>query len=96
MYAIIFEVNTSFVETLSSDEYSKINANIRFFLEKNSFIMKNYNTYFGNENISAVDCFLTIQKLTKKHIEFANLVSDIQMLRIAENCDMLKVINSVL
>jgi virulence-associated protein VapD len=44
--------------------------------------------YFGNSNIDAVQCVLTVQKLAKQYSWFSICVKDIRMLRIEENNDL--------
>ena len=62
-------------------------------MEANNFNWKQGSVYFGNENISAVSCVVTIQKLAKTYPWFSSCVKDVRMLRIEENNDLLPAIS---
>ena len=55
------------------------------FLKNNNFTHQQGSLYFGDETIDAVRCVLVIQKLSKKLSWLSKCVTDIRMLRIEEN-----------
>ena len=90
MYAVTFDIDTNCL----GDEYhntSSTNAygDIRKFMESHNFNWQQGSVYFGNENINAVSCVTTIQKLSKTYPWFVACVKDIRMLRIEENNDLM-------
>ncbi len=52
------------------------------------FHRRQHSVYLGNDGISAVDCVLAVQKLSKMFSWFAPSVGDIMMLRIEDNNDL--------
>ncbi len=94
MYAITFDLDTNclgneYHNTSSTNAY----GDIRKFMEKNNFIWQQGSVYFGDENMNAVKCVMTIQKLAKKYPWFSACVKDVRMLRIEENNDLMDAIN---
>jgi len=68
MYAITFDIDTNCL----NNEYHTQSSNnaykdIRVFMEKNNFKWQQGSVYFGDKNVNAVSCVITIQKLSKKH-----------------------------
>ncbi len=59
------------------------------FLAERGFGWQQGSTYFGDENVDAVGCVLTIQELTSSFDWFSASVRDIRMLRIEENNDLM-------
>jgi virulence-associated protein VapD len=88
--AIIFDLN---LETLSEQFDSKTSSNayknIKNFMESNNFSWQQNSLYFGNENINAVTCVTTIQKLATTYPWFGMCAKNVQMLRIEEKIDLL-------
>lgn len=94
MYAITFDLDTNclgneYHNTSSTNDY----GDIRKFMEKNNFIWQQGSVYFGDENMNAVKCVMTIQKLAKKYPWFSACVKDVRMLRIEENNDLMDAID---
>ena len=52
------------------------------------FYRQQKSMYFGNDSISAVECVLAVQELSKMFPWFAPSVGDIRMLRIEDNNDL--------
>ncbi len=52
------------------------------------FYRQQKSMYFGNDGISAVECVLVVQELSKTFPWFAPSVGDIRMLRIEDNNDL--------
>jgi virulence-associated protein VapD len=93
MYAVTFDIDTNCLNAQYHNE-SSTNAygDIRKFMEANDFDWIQGSVYFGNENINAVNCVLTVQKLAKTYPWFSVCVKDIRMLRIEENNDLMSAI----
>lgn len=63
-------------------------AELRKVLEDRGFDWQQGSTCFGNENVTAVDCVLVVQELSRTYGWFKPSVRDIRMLRIEENNDL--------
>jgi len=86
MYAITFDIDTNCLgEQYHNDSSTNAYGDIRKFMEANDFEWQQGSVYFGNENINAVKCVMTIQKLSKEYSWFSACVKDVRMLRIEEN-----------
>jgi len=90
MYAVTFDIDTNCL----GDEYhtpSSTNAygDIRKFMEANGFNWQQGSVYFGDNDMTAVKCVITIQKLAKSYTWFTACVKDVRMLRIEENNDLM-------
>ena len=85
-YAIAFNLRTEDLTQYYSEK-SPGNAykEIGNFLKANGFIHQLGSLYFGDETIDAVRCVLLVQKLSKKLLWLSKCVTDIRMLRIEEN-----------
>jgi len=94
MYAVTFDIDTNCLnEQYHNESSTNAYGDIRKFMEANNFNWKQGSVYFGNENISAVSCVVTIQKLAKTYPWFSSCVKDVRMLRIEENNDLLPAIS---
>ena len=85
-YAIAFNLRMEdltqyYSQTSPNNAYKEIGN----FLKANGFAHQQGSLYFGDETIDAVRCVLLVQKLSKKLQWLQNCVSDIRMLRIEEN-----------
>ena len=94
MYAVTFDIDTNCL----GNEYhtpSSTNAygDIRKFMELNDFVWQQGSVYFGSDNMTAVKCVITIQKLAKMYPWFSACAKDVRMLRIEENNDLMDAIN---
>jgi virulence-associated protein VapD len=94
MYAVTFDLDTNclgmeYHNTSSTNAY----GDIRKFMEKNDFIWQQGSVYFGSENMNAVKCVMTVQRLAKAYPWFSACAKDIRMLRIEENNDLMDAIN---
>jgi virulence-associated protein VapD len=93
MYAVTFDIDTSCLnDHYHGNNYQNAYDDIRKFMEENGFKWKQGSVYFGDENINAVNCVLTVQKLAKKFPWFSACVKDVRMLRIEENNDLMPAI----
>ncbi len=96
MYAVTFDIDTNCIKEQYPDIHipNDIYGQIKKFMINNNFEWKQGSVYFGNENINAVTCVTTVQKLAKQIPEFANCVKDIRMLKIEEYNDLLPAIQA--
>ena len=85
MYAIIFELDAN----SPTDGAYKL---IHDFMSQNGFSHTQGSVYFGNSEMDAVKCVLTIQRLAREYPWFATCAKDVRMLRIEENNDLLPAI----
>ena len=89
MYAIVFDLDTATLEqTYPNASWRNAYSELRRVLEDRGFEWQQGSTYFGNENITAVDCVLAVQALKRAYNWFQPSVRDIRMLRIEENNDL--------
>ncbi len=87
MYAIVFDLDQ---ETLSKTyhvpSYQNAYGDIKKVLESHGFTRQQGSVYFGNVGeVDAVSCVLAVMDLAKANPWFAPSVTDIRMLRIEEN-----------
>lgn len=92
MYAIAFDLDQ---ETLSKTygvpSFNNAYNDIKNTLEEYGFIRQQGSVYFGND-ADAVKTIIAVRALVKKYSWFAPSVSDIQMLRIEENSNLMPVL----
>ncbi len=89
MYAIVFDLDTNLLrETYPTPSWNNAYSDVRRVLEQRGFDWQQGSTYFGNEQVTAVDCVLAVQELDRTYSWFQPSVRDIRMLRIEENNDL--------
>lgn len=89
MYAIVFDLDTNLLrETYPTPSWNNAYSDVRRVLEQRGFDWQQGSTYFGNEQVTAVDCVLAVQELNRTYSWFQPSVRDIRMLRIEENNDL--------
>jgi len=89
MYAIVFELNQDMLATLSTNPITTY-GDIKDALERHGFYWYKRNMYFGDvSKVDAVTCVLAVMDLAKQNPRFALSVSDIRMLRIEDNNDLM-------
>ncbi len=94
MYAVTFDIDTnSLGDAYHTPSISNAYGDIRKFMESNGFIWQQGSVYFGDENMNAVKCVTTVQKLAKLYPWFSACAKDVRMLRIEENNDLMEAIN---
>lgn len=94
MYAIVFDLDTALLEqTYPNSSWRNAYQEIRSVLEDRGFEWQQGSTYFGGENITAVDCVIVAQELKRLYSWFQPSVRDIRMLRIEENNDLSPALN---
>ena len=87
MYAVLIDLDTD--SLLEYEKLNNVNQQIKIYMIENGFIWKQGNIYFGNKNITAVNCVVVIQKLAQKYSWFSTYAKEVRMLRIEENTDLL-------
>jgi virulence-associated protein VapD len=96
MYAVGFDLDTNSLKDVDPGEsWNNAYAEIRRFLVDRGFGWQQGRTYFGDENVDAVSCVLTIQDLTSAFDWFSAFVRGIRMLRIEENNDLMLAVELV-
>ncbi|STO99012.1 virulence factor [Haemophilus paraphrohaemolyticus] len=90
MYAIIFNSILLCLEQLyPSKHWHNAYDDIQKILEPLGFNIYQQNIYFGNADITPVQCVLATQKLASNLSWFTSSVSEMKMLRIEENADLI-------
>ena len=90
VYAITFDLNTTTLEQLYrnpswQNAYSDISKQLRNF----GFVRQQGSVYFGDESVDAVRCVLAVQSLARDFAWFSPSITDIRMLRIEDDNDLL-------
>ncbi|MGE0254480.1 MAG: virulence factor [Alphaproteobacteria bacterium] len=91
MHAIVFDLDTELLDKHHPGSYGR-NAyeDIRRVLEEHGFERQQGSVYFASsDKIDAVKCVLAVQALVAKHPWFRTCVTDIRMLRIEDNNDLM-------
>ena len=97
MYAITFDLNTKVLEaSYDSLSWQNAYADVGRFLRRHGFDRQQGGVYFGDETVDVVRCQLAVQQLTAEFDWFAPSVTDIRMLRIEENNDLMPAVELVL
>jgi virulence-associated protein VapD len=90
MFAIVFDLDTNVLrETYPNQSWNNACSDIRKVLEDRGFEWQQGSTYFGNANITAVDCVIAVQALRREYEWFKPSVRDVRMLRIEDNNDLM-------
>jgi virulence-associated protein VapD len=89
MYAIAFDLVTKKLEEhYPGNTHTQGYADIGKFLKAHGFGHQQGSVYFGDWDVTAVSCVLTVQEMVKEHPWVRYCVKDIRMLRIEENNDL--------
>jgi len=97
MYAITFDLNTKVLEaSYETSSWQNAYADVGRFLRQHGFDRQQGSVYFGDETVDVVRCQLAVQQLTAEFDWFAPSVTDIRMLRIEENNDLMPAVELVL
>lgn len=95
MYAVVFDLDTNCLsECYEGTIYYGVYKLVRDFMIANGFSHTQGSVYFGDKDMDAVKCVLTIQRLAKVYPWFSTCAKDVRMLRIEENNDLLPAIRS--
>lgn len=89
MYAITFELDTAVLKELyPSESWQNAYSDIKGVLESCGFTQQQGGVYFGNRDITVVQCVLAAQRLSQTYSWFKPTASNIKMLRIEELNDL--------
>lgn len=89
-YAITFDLDTKVLEeSYPNPSWQNAYKDIERFLREEGFERRQGSVYFGNDDVDVVRCQMAVQKLTMNYAWFAPSVSDIRMLRIEDNNDLM-------
>ena len=90
VFAIAFDLDTKVLQdSYHNDSWQNAYSDVRRALEQHGFERMQGSVYFGSETVDAVTCVLAVQQLTADFDWFAPAVSDIRMLRIEDNNDLM-------
>jgi len=96
MYAITFDLHMDTLrKTYRNDSINNAYNDIKTILEQYGFYRQQGSVYFGDETVDAVRCVLAVQECARQHDWFAVSVSDIRMLRIEDNNDLISAVEAV-
>jgi virulence-associated protein VapD len=97
MFAITVDLKTKVLpENYASASWQNAYADIGQFLQQQGFDRQQGSVYFGDRTIDIVRCQLAVQRLAGEFTWFAPSVTDIRMLRIEENNDVMPAFEFVL
>ncbi|KPF71236.1 virulence factor [Bosea sp. AAP35] len=89
-YAITFDLDTKVLEeSYPTPSWQNAYKDIERFLRDEGFDRRQGSVYFGNDDVDVVRCQMAVQKLTMTYPWFGPSVSDIRMLRIEDNNDLM-------
>lgn len=91
MYAIVFDLDQDTLsKTYHVPSYQNAYGDIKKTLESHGFTRQQGSVYFGDvTKVDAVACVLAVMDLAKENPWFAPSVTDIRMLRIEDNNDLM-------
>ncbi len=96
VYAIAFDLDVKMLEqTYHNKSWQNAYSDIEKALGRFGFSRQQGSVYFGNDTVDAVTCVLAVQDLTRSFAWFKPSVSDMRMLRIEDNNDLMPAIKSV-
>ena len=96
MYAIAFDLDQEQLRIhYPGNSLTNAYEAIRRELEAFGFFRQQGSVYFGDELVTPVTCVMAVQAVQKRHTWFAKSVSDIRMLRIEENNDLMPAIGGI-
>jgi virulence-associated protein VapD len=96
MYAICFDLDQEALErhypgNTPTNAYDVIYRVLRGF----GFERQQGSVYFGNPHVTPVTCVMAVQTVQKENSWFGKVVSDIRMLRIEENNDLMPAVGEL-
>lgn len=96
VYAIAFDLNTTTAESICGPNWRNCYAQIATVLDQHGFTRRQGSVYFGDENSDAVRCVMAVQDLDRRYAWFARVVTDLRMLRVDEDNDLLPALSGEL
>lgn len=95
MYAIVFDLDTDALKAnYHNDSYNNAYKAIGVTLASHGFKHQQGSVYFGDDTVNAVTCVMAIMDLARNHDWFEPSVSDVRMLRIEDNNDLMPAVTS--
>lgn len=96
MYAITFDLDTKILQaSYPNSSWQNAYADVGRFLRRHGFDRQQGSVYFGDDSVDVVRCQTAVQLLALEYAWFAPAISDIRMLRIEENNDLMPAIELV-
>ena len=96
MYAICFDLDQEALKRhYPAPTYTNAYFDIERVLAKFGFARKQGSVYFGDKQVTPVVCVMATQAIQKKHSWFAKALTDIRMLRIEEDNDLMPTIGEL-
>ena|ERR1700720_2016207 len=93
MYAICFDLDQEALKRhYPSQSHTNAYDDIRRVFERFGFNRQQGSVYFGNQNVTPINCVMAVQEMQRHHSWFGKAVIDIRMLRIEENNDLMPAI----
>jgi virulence-associated protein VapD len=90
VYAIAFDLDQEMLQThYHNASYQNAYEDIRRVFSHFGFHRQQGSVYFGDESVDPVRCVLAVQEVAKNYAWFKMAVTDIRMLRIEENNDLM-------
>lgn len=96
VYAIAFDLNTTRAEQICGSGWRNCYNQIAAVLAEHGFDRKQGSVYFGDESSDAVRCVMAVQDLDRRYAWFGRVVTDLRMLRVDEDNDLLPALSSEL
>ena len=96
VYAIAFDLNTATAEKVCGSNWRNCYAQIAHVLADFGFARKQGSVYFGDHTSDAVRCVMAVQELDRRYSWFARVVTDLRMLRVDEDNDLLPALSNEL
>ena len=96
VYAIAFDLNTATAEKLCGTGWRNCYTQIAHVLADFGFARKQGSVYFGDHTSDAVRCVMAVQELDRRYAWFGRVVSDLRMLRVDEDNDLLPALSNEL
>ncbi|MGA0532103.1 virulence factor [Hansschlegelia sp. KR7-227] len=96
VYAIAFDLNTATAEAVVGTSWRNCYAQIATVLSEYGFTRQQGSVYFGDESSDAVRCVMAVQDLDRRYAWFNRVVSDLRMLRVDEDNDLLPALSNQL
>jgi virulence-associated protein VapD len=93
VYAVAFDLDTEQLKQhYHGPSWQNAYADIFRVFQRHGFERQQGSVYFGNQSVDPVRCVLAVQETTRTYPWFRLVVSDIRMLRIEENNDLMPAI----
>lgn len=97
VYAIAFDLNSARAEKACGPNWrGSCYAQIAHVLADFGFARKQGSVYFGDHTSDAVRCVMAVQELDRRYAWFGRVVSDLRMLRVDEDNDLLPALSNEL